>query len=82
VIGKTGIKVSAAPPKWENHWVIKQEPYFTEASGCFQPFMKINEGFAIELMDGADGMPGHAKRLSFSLSSSEVKADSKNEAYP
>ena len=43
VIGREGVKVSAVPLKWENRWVIKQEPYFTESSGCFQPFAAIND---------------------------------------
>ncbi|WP_333689274.1 hypothetical protein [Methylococcus capsulatus] len=47
VIGKEGMKVSAVPPVWENQWVIKREPYFTENAGCFQPFATIDEGQTI-----------------------------------
>ena len=65
VIGQEGIKVSAVPPKWKNRWVIKQEPYFTESAGCFQPFRKIDEGNQGELLDGTDGIRGYAKTLSF-----------------
>lgn len=42
VIGQEGIRKSQTPPVWENHWVIKREPYFTEASGCFSPLSEIN----------------------------------------
>ncbi len=42
VIGPEGIRESAEPPKRETRWVIKQEPYFTESSGCFQPFAAVN----------------------------------------
>jgi len=28
--------------------VVKQEPYYTEESGCFQPFRELDEGRTIE----------------------------------
>jgi hypothetical protein len=65
VIGKVSVKVSAVPPKWENSWSIKQEPYFTESSGCFQPFTAVNEGGVAESREGSDSMYGYAKTLRF-----------------
>jgi hypothetical protein len=65
VIGQEGVKVSAVPPKWENRWVIKQEPYFTESSGCFQPFAAINEGEVAESLDRGDSLYGYARTLRF-----------------
>lgn len=65
VIGQEGVKVSAVPPPWGNRWVIKQEPYFTESSGCFQPFASINEGDVVESIDGADSLYGYARTLRF-----------------
>ncbi len=63
VIGQQGVKVSAMPSQWKNRWVIKQEPYFTESSGCFQPFAAINEGDVAESLDGADSLYGYARIL-------------------
>jgi hypothetical protein len=65
VIGQEGVKVSAVPSKWENRWVIKQEPNFTESSGCFQPFVAINEGVVAESLDRADSLYGYARNLCF-----------------
>lgn len=65
VIGQAGVMVSAEPHQWENRWVIKQEPYFTESSGCFQPFAGINEGHVVESLNGNDGLYGYARTLRF-----------------
>ena len=65
VIGKEGVPISWAPRLWETHWTVKHEPYYTEATGCFQPFMRIDEGRSAEPMDDPDGTRSYAKRLSF-----------------
>ena len=41
--------------------VIKQEPYYTDESGCFQPFLVINEGRMIEPF-GSVGWEAHYGR--------------------
>lgn len=28
--------------------VVKQEPYYTEEAGCFQPFLPLDEGWTLE----------------------------------
>jgi len=40
-------------------WRIKREPYYTNESGCFQPFLMIDEGQVLKTMGG--------KRLGCSL---------------
>jgi len=42
--------MSWTPRIWDTHWVIKHEPYYTEAGGCFQPSMRIDEGRLKQLM--------------------------------
>lgn len=51
VIGLTGVPVSWHPRKWRNEYVLKREPYFTEESGCFQPFLLVDEGKATEVIE-------------------------------
>ena len=47
-------------------WRIKQEPYYTDESGCFQPFIMLDEGHALETM-GKIGWDAHyARRMEFS----------------
>ncbi len=41
--------------------VIKQEPYYTDESGCFQPFLVINEGRMVEPF-GSVGWEAHYGR--------------------
>ncbi len=45
--------------------VVKQEPYFEEEEGCFQPFMMVDEGRVIEPI-GRIGWDAHyAKTMTF-----------------
>jgi hypothetical protein len=49
-------------------YVIKQEPYYTAETGCFQPFAALDEGVMIEPF-GTIGWDKHyGKRLEFGLS--------------
>jgi hypothetical protein len=48
-----------------NEYVIKMEPYYTEKSGCFQPFLEIDEGEMLEPF-GTVGWDAHyGKRIEF-----------------
>jgi hypothetical protein len=48
-----------------NEHVVKLEPYYTEESGCFQPFLEIDEGKMMEPF-GKDGWDAHyGKRIEF-----------------
>ncbi|AKU11287.1 hypothetical protein AzCIB_1382 [Azoarcus sp. CIB] len=44
VIAEGGRKAGPAAGDWVPEWRIKQEPYWTETEGCFQPFRLIDEG--------------------------------------
>ena len=48
-------------------YVIKEEPYFVEPSGCFQPFREIDEGRMVQPFGrtGWDAHYGH--RMTFGL---------------
>lgn len=35
--------------------VVKDEGYYAETQGCFQPFMLIDEGYTLEALDGTSG---------------------------
>jgi hypothetical protein len=63
VISKQGVQVSATPRVWETVWAIKQEPYFTDADGCFQPFAAIDEGVITESFSELEIR--YAKKLRF-----------------
>jgi hypothetical protein len=47
-------------------WRIKQEPYYTDESGCFQPFLVIDEGQVLEPMSETDRYLRYARRMEFS----------------
>jgi hypothetical protein len=51
--------------------VIKREPYYTEESGCFQPFALVDEGQMIEPF-GEGGWDAHyGRRIAFGVPASE-----------
>jgi len=43
---------------WTSFPTIKREPYYTDEQGCFQPFLKIDEGEMIESF-GKSGWDKH-----------------------
>ena len=48
-----------------SEYVIKMEPYYTEESGCFQPFLEIDEGKMVE-PNGKTGWDAHyGKKMEF-----------------
>ena len=60
-------------------WRIKREPYYTDESGCFQPFLMLDEGQAIETM-GESGWDAHyAQRMEFPGAISETIDDINND---
>lgn len=65
VLAKVGLKIGPGSRDWVQKWGIKQEPYFTTDSGCFQPFLLVDNGVAHELLKGSDGDRGYAKTLYF-----------------
>jgi hypothetical protein len=46
-------------------YVIKEEPYFVEASGCFQPFEEIDEGRLVQPLGRAGWDAHYVHRMKF-----------------
>jgi hypothetical protein len=65
VIAQCGNPVSWKPRKWITTPCIKREPYCTKEEGCFQPFLKIDEGEMIETFGDAgwDAHYGYTMRF-------------------
>ena len=50
-------------------YVIKQEPYYAEEEGCFQPFSIIDEGVMIEPFGKVGWDKHYGRRMEFGKSS-------------
>jgi hypothetical protein len=48
-----------------DRYVIKNEGYYSEAWGCFQPFLLIEEGRMVEPFGGVDTDPPYGRRMMF-----------------
>jgi len=49
-------------------YVIKQEPYYAEEEGCFQPFSTIDEGVMIEPFGKVGWDKHYGRRMEFGKS--------------
>lgn len=47
--------------------VIKKEPYYTDESGCFQPFLAINEGRMVEPFGRLAWDAHYGRKMAFEL---------------
>ena len=46
-------------------WVVKLEPYYTDKTGCFQPFAMVDEGTMVEPFGSSGWEKHYGKRLKF-----------------
>ncbi len=48
-----------------DEYVVKREPYYTDESGCFQPFAIVDEGFMVEPFGNIAWDNHYGRRLEF-----------------
>jgi hypothetical protein len=54
--------------------VVKQEPYYTEAGGTFQPFLEIDEGLMVEPFGSSAWQRHYGRKMEFSDSHDRINA--------
>src|SRR5262245_14449595 len=61
-------------------YVVKQEPYYTEETGCFQPFALVDEGVMVEPFGRAGWEAHYGRRMEFGQQGTDRGSDSKDSA--